>query len=108
MDQSSKSDSNVARQIAQAAIAFHEKRTGHVPASVTVVLGADTVVVTLHGALSPAEQSLAKSAEGAAQVQKFHRQFFINSCEPLRKEIKRITGVDVRDALAEVEPTTVR
>jgi uncharacterized protein YbcI len=106
MDKSSISDSSVARQIAQAAIAFHEKRTGHAPRSVTVVLGEDTLVVTLHGALSPAEQALSKSPEGAAQVQKFHRQFFNNSCEPLRQEIKRITGVDVREAAAEIEPTT--
>ena len=76
------------------------------PKSVTVVLGADTLVVTLHGALSPAEQLLARSAVGAAQVQKFHRQLFANSCEPLRQEIKRIAGVDVRDATAEVEPTS--
>ena len=31
---------------------------------------------------------------------------FANSCEPLRQAIKRITGVDVREAMAEVEPTT--
>jgi uncharacterized protein YbcI len=106
MDKSTMSKSTVAQQIAQAAIAFQEKRTGHVPTSATVVLGADTLVITLHGAFSPAEQALAKSPEGAAQVQKFHRQLFANSCEPLRQEIKRITGVDVREATAEVEPTT--
>jgi uncharacterized protein YbcI len=106
MEKSNVVKSTVAQQIAQAAITFHEQRTGHAPRSVTVVLGEDTLVVTLHGALSPAEQSLAKSAEGAAQVQKFHRQLFTNSSEPLRQEIKRITGVDVREATAEVEPTT--
>ena len=106
MEMLSQSNSTVAQQIAQAALAFHEQGTGHAPKSVTVVLGADTLVVTLHGALSPAEQVLAKSAAGAAQVQKFHRQLFANSCEPLRQEIKRITGVDVREATAEVEPMT--
>jgi len=103
MEKFSESDSTMARQIAQAAIAFHEKRTGHAPTSVTVVLGADTLVVTLHGALSPAEKSLAKSAEGAAQVQKFHRQLFNSSCEPLRQAINRITGTTVLEAAAEVE-----
>ena len=39
-------------------------------------------------------------------MQKFHRQLFANSCEPLRQEIKRITGVDVREVVAEIEPTT--
>ena len=106
MEMLNESMSTVAQQIAQAALAFHQRGTGHAPKSVTVVLGADTLVVTLHGALSPAEQLLAQSAAGAAQVQKFHRQLFANSCEPLRQEIKRITGVDVREATAEVEPKT--
>ena len=39
-------------------------------------------------------------------MQNFHRQLFTNSYEPLRQEIKRITGVDVREAIAAVEPTT--
>jgi uncharacterized protein YbcI len=106
MEMLNESMSTVAQKIAQAALAFHQRGTGHAPKSVTVVLGADTLVVTLHGALSPAEQLLAQSAVGAAQVQKFHRQLFANSCEPLRQEIKRIAGVDVRDATAEVEPTS--
>lgn len=106
MDTSQEAKSDVAQQIAHAAIAFQQERTGHAPTSVTVVLGEDTLVVTLHGVLSPAEQVLAKTPEGAAQVQKFHRQLFANSCEPLRQEIKRITGVDVREVTAEVEPTT--
>ena len=106
MEMSNAATSTVAQQIAQVALAFHQRRTGHAPKSVTVVLGADTLVVTLDGALSPAEQLLAQSATGAAQVEKFHRQLFANSCEPLRQEIKRIAGVDVRDATAEVEPTS--
>jgi len=101
-----KLDPSVAQQIAQAAIAFQQQRTGHEPKSVAVVLSGDTLLITLHGALSPAEQALAKSPAGAAQVQDFHRQLFADSCEPLRQEIKRITGVDVREAMAEVEPTT--
>ena len=106
MDKSTTAKSTVAQQIAQAAFAFQEKRTGHSPTSVTVVLGEDTLVITLRGAFSPAEQALAKTPAGAVQVQKFHRELFANSCEPLRQEIKRITGVDVREATAEVEPTT--
>ena len=96
----------MAQQIAKAASDFQQQRTGHAPKSVTVVLGQDTLVITLHGALSPAEQALAGSPAGAAKVQEFHRQLFTNSAEPLRKEIKRITGVDVREAAAEVETAT--
>ena len=94
----------MAEQVAQAASAFQHQRTGHAPVAVTVVLGGDTLVVTLHDALSPAEKALARSPAGAAQVQEFHRQLFANSVDSLRQEIKRITGVDVREAAAEVEP----
>jgi uncharacterized protein YbcI len=98
--------STMAQQIAQAASAFEERVTGHAPKSVTVVLCDNTLVITLHGALSPAEKALAQSPEGAAQVQEFHRQLFTNSFDALRLEIKGITGVDVREATAEVETTT--
>jgi hypothetical protein len=39
-------------------------------------------------------------------VQNFHRQLFLDSAAALREEIKRITGVDVREAAAQVEPAT--
>ena len=72
----------------------------------TVVLGDETLVITLHGALSPAERALAQTPEGAAQVQDFHRQLFNDSADWLRQEIKRITGVEVREAKAEIETKT--
>ena len=96
----------MAQQVAQAAIASQQLRTGHLPKAVTVVLSEDTLVVTLHGALTPAEEAMAESPAGAAQVQEFHRQLFANSSELLRQEIKRITGVEVREAAAEVETVT--
>jgi uncharacterized protein YbcI len=99
-------DPSAAQQIAQAAIAFQQQRTGHEPKSVAVVLSDDMLLITLHGALSPAEQALAQNPAGAAQVQEFHRQLFSDSAETLRQEIKRITGVEVREAAAEVEPTS--
>ncbi len=100
------SHSTMAQQIARAASEFEQLRTGHGPKSVTVVLSEDTLVITLHGALSPAEKALAQTPAGAAQVQEFHRQLFVDSSESLRQEIKRITGVEVREATAEVETTT--
>jgi uncharacterized protein YbcI len=99
-------ESTMAQEISQVAIAYQTERTGHAPASVTVVLSEDTLVITLHDALTPAEKALALSAKGAAQVQEFHRQLFLNSADSLRKEIKRITGREVREAAAEVEPAS--
>jgi uncharacterized protein YbcI len=100
------SNSVMAKQVALAACDFERRRTGNSPRSVTVVLSENTLVITLHGALSPAEQAMAKSPAGAAQVQEFHRQLFDNSADLLRQEIKRITGADVREAAVEVEPST--
>jgi len=101
------SPSTMAQQIAQAAIAFEQRRTGnHGPKSVTVVLGDGTLVITLHDALTPAEKALAKNPAAAAQMQEYHRQLFASSSDSLRQEIKRITGMEVREATAEVEPLT--
>ena len=99
-------DPTMGQQVAQAVSAFQKRQTGYAPKAVTVVLSEDTVVVTLHEALSPAEKALARTPEGAVQVQEFHRQLFKNSADLLRQEIKRITGVAVGEAAAEIETTT--
>jgi uncharacterized protein YbcI len=101
--QMDRSSPNVAEQVAQAAIDFERRRSGHAPQSVTVVFSDETLVITLHGALSRAEKILAQTPVGAAQLQEFHRQLFVNSSGSLREEIRRITGVEVREATAEVE-----
>ena len=102
----SPNESTVARQIAFAVSAFQKQITGHAPKSVTVVLSEDTLVITLHEALTPAEKVLSRNSEGAAQVQEFHRQLFATCAESLRQEIQRISGRQVREAAAEIEPAT--
>ena len=101
-----KLDPTMAQQVAQAISVCQEQRTGHPPKAVTLVLSDDTLVVTLHEALSPAEKALSRTPEGAAQVQEFHRQLFNDSVDLLREEIKRITGVAVGEAAADVETIT--
>jgi uncharacterized protein YbcI len=101
-----KLEPTMAQQIAQAAVAFEEQRTGRAPNKVTVVLTGDTLVITLHGVMSPAEKALAENAAGAARVGEFHRQLFASSSASLLDEIKRITGQAVREAAAEIEPST--
>ena len=97
-------NATMARQIADAATAFQLAQTGHAAESVTVVMDKETLVITLHGALSPAEKVMAQTASGAALVQEYHRQLFAGSSVALRREITRITGIEVREAAAEVEP----
>lgn len=96
----------MAQQVARAVSAFQQQLTGHAPKAVTVVLSGGTLVITLHGALTPAEQDMARNPAGAAQVQDFHRQLFANSSQSLRRDLKRITGVDVREAASEVETSS--
>src|SRR5271163_966924 len=91
---------SMAQQIAQTAIAFEEQRLGRKPTSVTVVLGGNTLVITMQGVLSAAEKALSATPEGATQVQEFHQQLFKLSSDPLRQEIKRITRLQVCEAVA--------
>jgi uncharacterized protein YbcI len=96
----------MAEQVASAVRRFQHLRTGHAPDSVTVALSEGTLVVTLHGALTPAEKALFRTPEGAAKVREFHRELFQNSLAPLRKEIERITGIAVVEAIGEIQPNT--
>jgi len=96
----------MAQQVAEAVTKFQTERTGHAPKAVTVVLSQDTLVVTLHEALSAAEIVMSQTPEGAEHVQHFHRKLFESSVGALRVEIKRITGVAVREAAVEVETMT--
>lgn len=95
----------MARQIAEAVGAFELRTGSFLPKSISVVLNESTMVITLHGALSPIERTLAQSANGADRLQDFHQALFANSPDSLRQEIKRITGMEVCEAATEVEPT---
>ena len=94
------------QEIAEAVISFQDRATGHTPKAVTVVLSQDTLVIVLHAALSPAEKDLGRSPRGATQIQEFHRQLFSTASRELQDDMKRITGVEWTEAVAEVEPTT--
>jgi uncharacterized protein YbcI len=94
------------KELAEIALTMQSERTGHAPKAVTVVASDETVVLTLHEALSPAERILARTESGAAKVEQYHRALFAVSCDELRKEIQRLTGRKVREAAVVVEPAT--
>jgi uncharacterized protein YbcI len=98
--------SNSIEELAAAASEFQLQLTGRAPKAVTVVLSEETLVVTLHEALSPAERAFASNPAGASQVQQFHRQLFEASVDEFCREIKRIIGREVRESAAEFEPAT--
>jgi uncharacterized protein YbcI len=95
-----------AQRIATAAAEFETRRTGHSPTSVTVVLTGETLVITLHGALSPAECAVANKPNGAAELQQYRRNLFESAATTFRQEIKEITGVEINEESPEVEPVS--
>lgn len=97
-----KFQSTAAQRVAEAAVVSERLRTGHDPESVRVVVGEDTVVITVYGALSAAEIALGTDPLGAERVREFHRQLFAAGAADLRREIEGIVGVGVREASAEV------
>ena len=75
-------------------MAFQRECSGRAPGSVTVRLGEETLVVTLDGALSPAEKAMAQTPEGSARVHEFYRQLFHTSAARLHEQIgRKILGV---------------
>jgi uncharacterized protein YbcI len=99
-----KSHTGMARQIAEAIGAFELRTGSYLPKSMTVVLNDRTLVITLHGALSPTERTLAQNPHGADRLEEFHHALFSSDPGSLRQEIKRITGMDVCEASTELEP----
>ena len=97
---------NFSKELAEIALSMQSERTGHTPKAVTVVASDETVVLTLHEALTPAEKILARTEAGAAKVEQYHRALFAVSCDELRKEIQRLSGRRVREAAFVVEPAT--
>ena len=97
------SKSHMTQKLAGVASKLQQKRTGVAPKAATAILSENTLVVTLDGALTPAEKALVRNPQGAAQVQEFHRQLFASSSESMREKIKTITGRDVREATADIE-----
>jgi uncharacterized protein YbcI len=96
----------IGQKIARAARAVEKRRTKHGRKWVAVFINEDTMVIALYGSLTAAERRLAQSPAGAVQVRDFHRRLFANVSASLRRMIKSITGMEVCDTTAEIEPAT--
>ncbi len=97
----SKNNPEMARQIADAVKAFELHADRRQIESVTVVLSRRTLVITLDGALTSVEESLAQDAAGAAQVEAFHKELYFRPPMVLWREIERITGSPVEKIAGE-------
>ena len=97
---------SVSKELADIALSMQAERTGHSPKAVTVVASDETVVVTLHEALTPAEKILVRTEAGVSKVEEYLRALFAVSCNELRREIQRLTGRRVREAAVVMEPAS--
>ena len=100
-----KTDLTITEQIARAASRFEHSVRAVATDGWPSFLNADTMVITLHAALTAAEKAFAACPAGAAQVQD-SPPLFTTAPTSLWKRIRRITGMQVREATAEVETTT--
>jgi uncharacterized protein YbcI len=96
-------EATMAKRIALAAMVYEHRVTGRVPEIVTVVLGDDAVIIKACRSLAQTKAEMVKSSDCAVQLRESQRIPFNIACEPLRCEIGQITGVEVREAVAEVE-----
>jgi len=98
--------SSITQKIAHAARACEQRQTKHGRDWVAVFMNEDTIVIALHGSLTTAEQVLVQSPAGVTQVRAFHQQLFTNVSATLVQDVKRITGMEVRDTKADILATT--
>jgi len=96
----------MARQVARVVRAHHQQQTGQSPSSVTVVLCEGSLVITLHGTLTAAEQAMVRIPDGVVRLEEVQRQLFASSWDVLREEVKRIMGVEIHEETAEVQAST--
>jgi uncharacterized protein YbcI len=96
----------LARTVAHAAGTFENLLVGRSPTSVTVVADGDWMVVTLHESFTAAERRISNDDAGAARVDAFHRYLFEQSLDALATHVRKITGVEIRGAIAHVDRHT--
>ena len=82
---------NMAEQIAKAVMEYELHTDGHMPKQVTVMMSGRTLVITLEGALTTIEQTLAQGVDGAAHVEDYHNHLFTKPPLLMWKKIRQIT-----------------
>jgi hypothetical protein len=93
----SPTSTGAAQQIVRAASASQDQSTDGAPESVTIDLGDDTLVITLHEVFSPAQRT-PKDGTDDAQMQEIYRQFIADALASLRQHMKRLADESVPKA----------
>lgn len=82
----------VEASLANAIIQFEKEHLGRGPAEARVFIIEDMILIRLRGVLTPAEMSLAQTAEGHGLIKQVRRQLLEGSRPILDEIVQRVTG----------------
>jgi len=86
----------VEASLANAIIQFEKKHLGRGPAEARAIIVEDMILVRLRGVLTPAEMSLAQTAEGHSLIKQVRRQLLEGSRSLLEAIVQEKTGSQVK------------
>ncbi|MBM3249164.1 MAG: DUF2294 domain-containing protein [Candidatus Omnitrophica bacterium] len=101
-----KTKGQIEAQISEAIIKFEREYMGRGPTEAKTYIIKDMVFVRLKGVLTPAEEQLAKTAEGADLIKRTRMQLLEGARVLLENMISEITGCQVQSMHTDVSTKT--
>jgi len=101
-----KTKGQIEAQISEAIIRFEKEYMGRGPTETKTYIIKDMVFVRLKGVLTPAEEQLAKTAEGSELIKKTRMQLLEGARVLLENMISEITGCQIRSLHTDISTKT--
>ncbi len=101
-----KTQGQIEAQISEAIIKFEKEYMGRGPAETKAYILKDMVFVRLKGVLTPAEEQLTKSSEGAVLIKRTRMQLLESARVLLENMITAITGCHVQSLHTDISTRT--
>jgi len=101
-----KTKGQIEAQISESLIKFEKEYMGRGPMETRTFIVQDMVLVRLKGVLTPAEEQLSKSEEGAKLIKQTRKQLLENGKALMEKMIMDITGCQVVSLHSDISTRT--
>ena len=101
-----KTKGQVEAQISEAIIRFEKEYMGRGPTETKAYIIKDMVLVRLKGVLTPAEEQLTKSAEGADLIKRTRMQLIESARALLENIVSDITGCQIKSLHTDISTKT--
>lgn len=101
-----KTKGQIEAQISEAIIRFEKEYMGRGPTETKTYIIKDMVFVRLKGVLTPAEEQLAKTAEGSELIKKTRMQLLEGARVLLENMISEITGYQIKSLHTDISTKT--